>query len=221
VRKGRLVVPRRGFYVIVPMEYSLVGAPPASWFVADLMAYLQRPYYVGLLSAAALYGAAHQQPMVFQVVTDAPLRCVEVGRAHIRFVQKSGLERTPTMERKTSTGFMKVSTPEATALDIVRYYRGAGHLDHVATVLAELGEELDAERLVAAAQDSAVEVSVVQRLGYLLELVDHQTLVQPLAAWLAARNPAHVMLLPGAKSAGFTRNGRWRVIANADVEPDV
>ncbi|MBU2500813.1 type IV toxin-antitoxin system AbiEi family antitoxin [bacterium] len=33
------------------------------------MRYLAQPYHVGLLSAAAIHGAAHQQPMVFHVVT--------------------------------------------------------------------------------------------------------------------------------------------------------
>jgi len=32
---------------------------------------------VGVLSAAAIHGAAHQQPMIFQVVTDKPTRPAE------------------------------------------------------------------------------------------------------------------------------------------------
>ena len=35
------------------------------------MQFCRCEYYVGLLSAAALYGAAHQQPMVFQVLTSS------------------------------------------------------------------------------------------------------------------------------------------------------
>ena len=59
--KRRLVAPRRGFFVIVPVEYSSAGAPPPDWFIDDLMAFVEQPYYVGLLSAAALHGAAHHQ----------------------------------------------------------------------------------------------------------------------------------------------------------------
>src|ERR1035437_6065092 len=55
----RIVRPYRGFYVIVPLEYRTAGAPPASWFIQDLMTFLAQPYYVGLLSAAALHGATH------------------------------------------------------------------------------------------------------------------------------------------------------------------
>ena len=78
--RGRLVAPRRGFFVIVPTEYRAAGAPPPSWFIDDLMRFLGQPYYVGLLSAAGLHGASHQQSMVFQVVTDRPTRSGE-GRA--------------------------------------------------------------------------------------------------------------------------------------------
>ncbi len=38
--KGRLVVPKRGFYVVVPVEYRSAGAPPPSWFIDDLMRHL-------------------------------------------------------------------------------------------------------------------------------------------------------------------------------------
>jgi hypothetical protein len=84
--KGRLVVPKRGFYVIVPVEYRSAGALPPSWFIDDLMRHLGKGYYVGVLSAAGLYGAAHQQPQEFQVVTELAARPVVAGRARIRFL---------------------------------------------------------------------------------------------------------------------------------------
>jgi len=63
--QGRLVVPRRGFFVVVPLEYRSAGAPPPPWFIDALMRFHGQPYYVGLLSAAALHGAAAQQPQEF------------------------------------------------------------------------------------------------------------------------------------------------------------
>ena len=71
-KKKRILRIRSGFFVIVPLEYRTTGILPAEWFIADLTAYLEQPYYVGLLSAASLQGAAHQQPQQFQVVTTAP-----------------------------------------------------------------------------------------------------------------------------------------------------
>jgi predicted transcriptional regulator of viral defense system len=84
-KTGWLVMPRRGFYLIVDPEYRALGAlPPAAW-IDDLMAFHETPYYVGLLSAASLYGAAHQQPMEFQVVAGKVLRALTVGGVRIRF----------------------------------------------------------------------------------------------------------------------------------------
>ena len=79
--KNRIAVPTRGFYIIVPVEYRAAGAPPPSWFIDELMRHLRRPYYVGVLSAAGLHGAAHQQPQEFQVVTAVARRPMAAGRA--------------------------------------------------------------------------------------------------------------------------------------------
>src|SRR5208283_5940758 len=103
--KGRICAPRRGFYVIVPIEYREAGAPPPSWFVDDLMKFHGHPYYVGLLSAAALHGAAHQQPQEFQVITSAPLRPIRIGREKIRFFTKKKIAHTPIEKIKGATGF--------------------------------------------------------------------------------------------------------------------
>lgn len=42
-----------------------------------------------------------------------------------------------TEQVKTWSGYTSVSTPERAAFDLVRYRKGAGSIDHVATVLAE------------------------------------------------------------------------------------
>ena len=94
-KKTRLVRIRSGFFVIVPLEYRASGVLPADWFIADLMAYLEQPYYVGLLSAAALHGAAHQQPQQFQVVTTAPQRRIQKNNLSLRFFFKTNFDATP------------------------------------------------------------------------------------------------------------------------------
>lgn len=217
--KRRLVVPRRGFFVIVPVEYRSAGAPPPDWFVDDLMAFVDQPYYVGLLSAAALHGAAHQQAQEFQVVTSAPLRPIRAGRSRIRFFTKRTVERTATDRVKTETGSLRVSSPEATALDLVRYAPAAGHVAHVATVLAELAEKLDSKRLVEAAA-ADVELPHVQRLGYLLDLAGSQRVTEPLAAWLAGQRTRPVLLRPGRATADAARDARWQILANEQIEID-
>lgn len=218
--KRRLVAPRRGFFVIVPLEYRSAGAPPASWFIDDLMRFHGRPYYVGLLTAAALHGAAHEQPQEFQVMTDVALRPTVAGRSRIRFFLKRFAARTPVGDVKTQTGSMHVSTPEATAFDVVRYADAAGGIGNVATVLAELAETLNAKRLVDVAKTDDVELAVVQRTGFLLELAHQEMLTSPLAAWLEDQRPRFVALRPDLPTEDAAKNERWLVTVNDEIEID-
>ena len=107
--------------------------------------------------------------MEFHVVTDKQMPRIQAGRSMIALRYRrdladvgSGVE-----EHKTDTGHVKVSSPELTALDLLRYAPAVDGLDHVATVLVDLASKLDAENL--AALSGTVERSVVRRLGYLLE----------------------------------------------------
>ena len=218
VQSRRLCSPREGFFVIVPLEYQSAGAPPPSWFVHNLMEHVDQPYYVGLLSAAALYGAAHQQPQEFQVVTSSPLPTMTAGRARLRFVVKQSVKRTPVQSMKTETGTMLVSVAESTALDLVRYVKATGGLSNIATVLGELLEKMDPVQLakIARREDNAV----AQRLGYLLDQVGGEATSRALAAWIAKAKPRVVPLRPTRVIRGLPKNEKWRVLVNADVEPD-
>jgi predicted transcriptional regulator of viral defense system len=60
-KKGELAQPINGFYVIVPPEYRILGCRPAEHFITELMEHIGAPYYVGLLTAAQYYGAAHHK----------------------------------------------------------------------------------------------------------------------------------------------------------------
>lgn len=66
--KGEITMPFRGFYVIVTPEHRKLGCLPANQFIPSLMAHLEQTYYVGILTAAEYYGAAHHHPQTFQVV---------------------------------------------------------------------------------------------------------------------------------------------------------
>jgi predicted transcriptional regulator of viral defense system len=218
--KNRIAVPTRGFYVVVPLEYRTAGSPPPSWFIHELMRHLGKPYYVGVASAAALHGAAHQQPQEFQIVTDMARRPMVAGRARIRFLGKRNLGGTSTTEVMTETGAMRVSTPEATAIDLVRYVSAAGGLDNVATVLTELAERLDPARVLEAAAADG-ELAYAQRVGYLLDLVGAGECTQELAKLIAEGNPRNILLRPGRPSRGCAVDRRWRVVVNEQVEADL
>lgn len=219
-KKGRIAAVKRGFYVIVPAEYSASKVLPADWFIADLMKFIEQPYYVGLLSAAALHGAAHQQPQAFQVMTNRALRPVRVHGLLIRFFTKARTGQTPIKEVKTPTGYIRVSTAAVTAIDLVAYQRGVGSLDRVATVLQELVEAFDADALLASAQ-AGNEIQPIQRLGWLLDKLGHASVTGKLNDWLKQQRPIPTPLDPALPRKGFSRDARWNVIVNTDVEPDL
>jgi predicted transcriptional regulator of viral defense system len=218
--RGRIAMPRRGFYVIVPLEYRVAGAPPPSWFINQLMLHLGHPYYVGLLSAAALYGAAHQQPQEYQVITDRPQRLMCIGRNRIRFLVKKNIEKVAIEEHTTETGTIRVSTPESTAIDLLRYSMVAGGLDNVATVLGELAERIDKQKLVEAVKADG-EMAFAQRLGYILENVVTGNHSSNLAEWINKRNPRNIPLNPGKPIKGQPADRRWRIVVNDKIERDI
>ncbi len=218
-KSGAIVSPRRDFFVVVPREYRPAGSPPASWFIDDLMRHRGRHYYVALLSAAALHGAGHQQPMAFQVITDAVERAVEVGRVRIEFHVSNLVQGAATERVQTETGSMVVSTPVTTAFDLVRFPSACGHWNNVATVLAELAEKLEPDKLVAGA--SRVARSDVQRLGWLLDLVEQKALADELAEVLEDQRLLPTPLTSARDSADTPLDPRWRVLVNDEVEPDL
>jgi predicted transcriptional regulator of viral defense system len=216
--KGAIVDPHRGFYVIVPPEYRRLGCLPAEQFVPQLLQQLGQPYYVALLSAAELYGAAHQRPQAFQVMVKINRRPIECGQVRVEFMARGDLERTPTLERNTPRGTLRVATPEATALELVGYADHCGGLDNVASVLAEIVETMDSQKLLVAAQRCPI--AWTQRLGYLLDLTGHRDFADVLAPLV--KNRAHVFapLVRARPKTGAARLERWKLAVNASVEPD-
>lgn len=218
-QKGELAMPYKGFYVVVPPEYRNVGCLPASHFLPALMAHLGERYYAGLLSAAEFHGAAHQRPQVFQVVVAKNKPEILCGKLRVIFVARKNMDRIPTADFKTPRGYLKISTPEATAYDLVGYPGHGAGLNNVATVLAELAEKLDGKALARLAELSPI--AWAQRLGYLLELVGGKEKTLELAQYITAKNPPQTPLAPSHPVAGSSRLQPWNVLVNTPVEPDV
>ena len=217
--RGRVLKVKDYFYVIVPLEYQTAGGPPTSWFIHDLMAAMQLPYYVALLTAAAQHGASHQQPQEFQVVTDRSVRALTVGRTRIRFFASKFVGKAAAANIKTPTGAMRVATRETTAVDLVRFARAAGHLDNVATILGELSSSLDPKKLLAAVRLVA-DVPNAKRLGYLLDQVRARRLAESIHTWVERQSLRPVPLQPGRSIAGAREDRRWHVLLNRPIEVD-
>ncbi len=218
-KKGVLALPFQEFYVILPPEHRARGCLPPQQFVPDLMEYLGEVYYAGLLSAAEFHGAAHHRPQVFQVVVAKARRPIKCGQVRVEFIFRKNAANIPTEPRNTTAGIVKISTPEATALDLIGYVRHCAGLDNVATVIAELSEKIDSKRLIKVAGYSPV--AWVQRLGYLLDLLEEQDKADAVADYLKTMRLMPTPLMPGVSIKGAKKNNRWQVFVNTDVEPDL
>ena len=226
VKAGALLSPKHDFYVVVPLEYRREAAPPAAWFIDALMQYVGQPYYAALLTAAELHGAAHQRPQEFQVMTTRPIRSLEYGasrRGRITWVVNALTAELPTILVNVPTGTLRVSTPETTAFDLVRYPKHAGGYDQVATVLSELGERLDAAALAYVAE-IVTDTAAVQRLGYILCTVGHRNLTHGLASWFERRKGRlkTIALRRGSPTVSSDAyDSQWHVTVNGVLDPDI
>ncbi|OJW48854.1 MAG: hypothetical protein BGO67_07435 [Alphaproteobacteria bacterium 41-28] len=223
-KKKRIFRVYRNFYVIVPLEYQDIGCPPPDWFINPLMHHLKTDYYVGLLSAAALHGAAHQQPMIFQVITSKYSRFISTPSMNIQLCQSHYIYKAGIEQKKTAAGCMNLSTPELTAFDLVRYVRASGHYNHVATVFTELAERIHGKKLARLAKGLSQmhgEWIYWQRLGYILDSVGFQKIADPLATVIHKYQPAFTYFVSGKTENVLEKSSRWRLYINDSLEADI
>ncbi|GAC1378505.1 MAG: type IV toxin-antitoxin system AbiEi family antitoxin [Marmoricola sp.] len=211
------VSPARGVWVPVAPEYREWGAPEGIEIVDFLMSTLQVDYYVGWLSAAALHGAAHHAPQVFQVAVARDVRDREVGRTHFNFLTRAGLASLPRQHHSTRSGAALVSTPEVTALDLATDIAAGGGIDNVATVLLGLAEEeLDLAAIASIAD--RFPAAAVRRIGWILENLADLPADQ-LHDVAVAHAPTPPLLDPNSPRRGSV-DSRWLLRINATVDAE-
>ena len=218
-KRGSIASPARGFYVIIPPEYRSLGCLPAEQFIPSLMESKGMNYYTGLLSAAQYYGAAHQRPQEFQVFLAKNRRPIRCGKVRVRFIARKQIDEVPVRAFNTARGQLRVSTPEATAIDLAGYPEHVGGLNQVATILSELAEEINPTTLVDAA--TTAPITWIQRLGYILELVEADPVAGKIRALVREQAREYTMLLPGSDNKDGYRMPDWKLIVNAELEPDI
>lgn len=190
----RVATLSRNFYQIIPIEYKNLETLPPEWYIDNLMKHLDVPYYVCLLTAATYHGASHQASQVYHVIIDKILPSIFVGRSEIRFHKNSLLSYASTTFLKVPTGKIKISSPEQTAFDLVKYATVCGGINHISTVLSELQEVIDADKLLQIAQQK-MPLSVSQRIGYILDILDASEIVKPLKEWVKNHKKRSLFLL--------------------------
>jgi predicted transcriptional regulator of viral defense system len=216
-KKGQLLRPVSGFYVIIEIEHRDAGGPPPIHFVSKLMKHLKLPYYVGLLTAAKYHGATHQAVFETQIFTTKPHPPIKYGKNRIRFITNKFTEKIPKQPLQTPHGEILISTPEATLVDLVRYKEKAVGLSHVATVIQEMKEKVNPKLLPSLAEIHN-DTPLVQRVGFMIELYGKKP-VAPLQQWLQRRE-VHVVKLEPSKGLSTKNNVKWSININSQIEAD-
>lgn len=224
--KGAIATVAKNFHVIIGPEHQILGCLPPNYFIDFLMKHWQNNYYVCLLNAAECYGAAHQKPQIYQVMTSKRIRPIRCGKVAIDFIYKKSLADLPTNNFEGPTGYYKVSSPELTAMDLLLYPERVGGINRIATILAELIDSIEIDKLLELAKLTK-QLNWLQRLGYILEQIMDQSaeqrqvmIISALKEYLLKQSPRFVQLVSG-EIKNKPKNNDWHIIVNTKVEGDL
>lgn len=223
-KQGKIKMIRKGFGIITSQTNGVLHP---SYFVHSMMSFLGSRYYIGLLSAASHWGAAHQSPMVYYIVAEKVIKPIDLGKMKIEFITKNDFDKISEIKKVSGVGgYYLVSTPELTALDLIRFPKKSGHLNNVATILEDLIDKIDFKKLFHLCKKDNVPTATIQRLGFLLDIVlglgQKASILENI---LLERKMSRVVLSVSKKKANtkfsdYPFNERWGIYQNTTVEPD-
>lgn len=209
---------RPSCFLIVPPEHRGRGAPPVAYWLADYCRLRQKPYYVCLLSAAALHGSAQQAVQLTQVLTTTPTRALIAGSVHVEFHVKERLADTPLTSIKGLAAPLAVSSPEATALDLLAFQHCVGGVARAANVIAGLLPAMTVNGWRRALPFSRVVVR--QRTGYVLEALGARRFANLVQASLPSKLRS-VLLQSATPSLGTGGQLPWQVDDNVGLQGEL
>lgn len=214
-KAGHITLLREKFYLILAPEYRSKGMLPYTFFVDDLMKWLNRPYYVGILSAASLHGATTQAVhSVFITTARPPLRDILKPAIRMHFLVNSHFPKYGIEKLKTVTGYMHVSSPELTALDLLKYPEKSGGIYQTISLIRDLSEKMSVTRFEKVIEDSQPTV-ILQRLGFILDHYSkRRDLLSFLRKELLGKNLRYTLLAPRELCTETEKDPLWKVIKN-------
>ena len=161
--------------------------------------------------------------MGFQVMVEPPvLRDKEREGYAIRYAERREIPMTYVQRLEVPAGWLNISGPELTAVDLVAYQEHIGGLTRAATVLEELSLKLDFTKMEADFLKVA-SAPVFQRLGYLLDRVlEEESIADGLLALMKSggMKMKAVPLRLGVPADDAEVDRKWKVVVNQEIEID-
>ena len=222
VADNQIINLRKGFYLILPPSYQHYKRLPLELYIDKLFRSLDKPYYVGHYSAAALYGASHQQIQQDYIITEPPaLRDVEKGNIKLRFFNSTVWPMGNILDRKSNTGYFKVSSPSLTFADLLENQNNLGSINRMLAILEELSESItdqDLTELLAWYQNK----STLQRMGFLLEQLEwNREYADKIFKKLTEGKIFPTLLTPEHGVKAGSAGNRWKIDQNVELESDL
>lgn len=220
-KKGKAKIIRSNFGIITG---HTSGVLDPSYFVSAMMKHLGSRYYVGLLSAASYWGASHQSPMVYYIVAEKVIKPIRLGGIRIEFITKSNFDEITEIQKVAGVGgYYNVSTPELTAIDLLKFPKKSGHLNNIATILGDLTPRIDFKKLRLLCERPSIPTALVQRLGFIFDEVLEERKINTLQDVLKERKIKRTPLSSSKKEEAnpkYPFNRKWSIYENTTVEPD-
>jgi hypothetical protein len=210
---------RPTIYLQVTPEHRVRGSPPVAAWLGSYLQLRGIPYYLGLLSAASLHGASQQAVQTTQIIVPNPTRPIDLGRVHIDFFVKSSIALTPLTEIRGLPAHLAVSTPEATALDLIMFSSRIGGITRVAQVIRDMQPSMTVRGLTQAL-NAEQQTSIKQRLGYLFEVLGLSLFAATVQKALPSRlDPA--ILQVHAECTSNSIKLPWYILDNTELQQNI
>lgn len=217
---GKIQMIRKGFGIITGKTN---GPLDPSYFLDAMMTYLEAKYYVGLLNAAAYKGASHQAVMSYTVVTDKSLKPVRLKGLTIDFITKKHFDEISEIEKVGGLGgYFYISSPELTAIDLIRFPKKSGQLNNIATVLSELHESIKNDKLRSICAKNNTPISALQRLGYIFDRILGEKKLSEVIYQIVLKRKMQLIPLSISKVSDKETaiDKKWSLKINTKVESD-
>ena len=222
--RGEVQMIRKGFGIITR---STNGSLHPSYFLEAMMRHLNAKYYVGLLSAASHWGASHQAAMTYFIIADKVVKPISLGRLKVIFITKRNFDGIDEVMKVSGVGgYYLVSSPELTAIDLIRFPKKSGHLNNIATVLEDLFDQINLDCLEILCKKPTVPTVTLQRLGFILDRVLHidagaNCVEKILLTKTMSRSRLSVSLNANQEiQPQLPFDEKWKIYENTTVEPD-
>jgi len=215
-RKGWVERITRGLYQFIPLSYGFPEKiPPSNAFVIG--AALVEPYYFSYYTTNSHYGFTTQMPFTIFIATTKKKPEVEWASSTFKFVTLTERKFFGYRREKVFDTEMNMAEPEKSLVDSFDKPRYIGGIEQLARITWRGLSKINPEKLV----DYAIKMrshALVQRMGFIMDFLAQEGLVEPFHHRLRDELLAHVgkgaIYLDSRKPKTGRFINEWRIMNN-------